>query len=54
VIFHLEQCGDLRIRRAAFAYDTAYAGEALPTVTVEFRQTSGSPGVVLDRIIPDT
>ena len=43
-----------RIRRANFAYDTTYAGEPLPTVTVEFLQASGSPGIVLDRIIPDT
>ena len=43
-----------RIRLASFEYDTAYAGEPLPTITVEFRQSSGLPGVVLDRIIPDT
>ena len=43
-----------RIRRAAFAYDTSYPGEPLPLISVEFRQTSGSPGVVLDRVIPDT
>lgn len=43
-----------RIRRAAFVYDTNYPGEALPLVSVEFRQASGAPGVVLDRVIPDT
>src|SRR5437667_8796492 len=43
-----------RIRRAAFPYDAGYPGEALPVIRVEFRQTSGSPGVVLDRVIPDT
>src|SRR5262245_48189653 len=43
-----------RIRRVTFAYDASYPGEALPVLTVEFRQTSGSPGVVLDRVIPDT
>ena len=34
-----------RIRRATFAYDTGYAGEALPSLTVEFLQTTGLPGV---------
>jgi hypothetical protein len=43
-----------RIRRATFAYDASYAGESLPLISVEFRRASGSPGVVLDRIIPDT
>lgn len=43
-----------RIRRATFAYDASYLGEALPTIAVEFRQASGSPGVILDRVIPDT
>src|SRR5438876_12233286 len=43
-----------RIRRATFAYDAGYPGEALPLIRVEFRQASGSPGVVLDRVIPDT
>lgn len=31
-----------------------YPGEALPLVTVEFRQSSGLPGVILDRVIPET
>ena len=35
-------------------YDARYPGEALPLIGVEFRQASGSPGVVLDRVIPDT
>lgn len=43
-----------RIRRTAFPYDASYAGEALPSIRVEFRQTSGSPGVTLDQVIPDT
>src|SRR5229473_1087688 len=43
-----------RIRRVAFPYDARYPGEALPVIGVEFRQVSGSAGVVLDRVIPDT
>ncbi|HBI41780.1 MAG TPA: hypothetical protein DDY78_02860 [Planctomycetales bacterium] len=43
-----------RIRRVAWPYDASYPGEALPLISVEFRQASGSPGVVLDRVIPDT
>ena len=43
-----------RIRRATFPYDASYRGEALPVITVEFRQATGSLGVVLDRVIPDT
>src|SRR5262245_7174562 len=43
-----------RIRRATFPYDASYPGEALPVSAVEFRHASGSPGVVLDRVIPDT
>jgi hypothetical protein len=43
-----------RIRRVSSPYDAAYPGEALPVIGVEFRQTSGMPGVVLDRVIPDT
>jgi len=43
-----------RIRRAAFAYDANYAAEALPVISVEFRQASGSSGVVLNHVIPDT
>ena len=43
-----------RIRRVAFPYDAAYPGESLPLIGVEFRQASGVPGVVLDRVIPDT
>ena len=43
-----------RIRRVPFAYDASYPGEALPLINVEFRQASGLPGVVLDRVIPDT
>jgi hypothetical protein len=43
-----------RIRRVTFPYDTHYPGEALPLIGVEFRQASGLPGIVLDRVIPDT
>ncbi len=43
-----------RIRRATFPYDASYRGEALPLIRVEFRQASGSPGIVLDRVVPDT
>ncbi len=42
-----------RIRRVAFPYDATYAGEPLPLISVEFRLTSGLPGVVLDRVIPE-
>jgi hypothetical protein len=43
-----------RIRRGTFPYDTGYAGEALPVLAVEFRESSGAAGQVLDRVIPDT
>ena len=43
-----------RIRRVAFPYDANYAGEALPLIRVEIRQASGSSGIALDRVIPDT
>jgi len=43
-----------RIRRATFPYDASYPGETLPVINVEFRQVSGTPGVLLDRVIPDT
>lgn len=43
-----------RIRRSTFAYDTNYPGEALPVIEVEFRQASGLPGIVLDRVVADT
>ena len=43
-----------RMRRATFAYDTSYAGEALPAIRAEFRQVSGTSGLVLDQVIPDT
>ena len=35
-------------------YDAGYPGEALSMMRVEFRQMGGSPGLVLDRVIPDT
>ena len=43
-----------RIRRATFPYDTGYPGEALPLISVEFRQSTGLSGVVFGRVIPDT
>jgi len=43
-----------RIRRASFAYDTAYPSTALPVLSAEFRAASGSTGLLLDRVIPDT
>ena len=43
-----------RIRRVTFPYNAGYPGEALPLIRVEFRQASGSIGVVMDRVIPDT
>jgi hypothetical protein len=43
-----------RIRRASFPYDTAYPSTPLPVVQVEFRPASGAPGLLLDRVIPDT
>jgi hypothetical protein len=43
-----------RMRRAAFAYDTSYPGEALPVIRAEFRRASGAMGLVLDRVISDT
>jgi predicted aspartyl protease len=43
-----------RMRRASFAYDPTYPVEPLPLLRVEFRTASGSPGSVLDRVIPDT
>lgn len=43
-----------RIRRVMFPYDADYPGELLPVTSVEFRRASGSEGVVLDHVIPDT
>lgn len=43
-----------RMRRVSFPYDSSYSGEPLPLISLEFRQTSSSPGLVLDRVIPDT
>ena len=43
-----------RIRRAAFPYDDRYSGEALPSISVEFRLADGLPGIVLGQVIPDT
>jgi hypothetical protein len=43
-----------RMRRVSFPYDAAYPVEPLPVIRVEFRQAAGTPGQVLDRVIPDT
>ena len=43
-----------RIRRVSFTYDKTYPSAALPVVSAEFRSASGSAGVLLDRVIPDT
>lgn len=43
-----------RIRRTSFPYDTPYPSAALAVVSAEFRATSGSTGLLLDRVIPDT
>lgn len=43
-----------RIRRVAYPYDTGYPGESLPSIRVEFRPSLGSPGTLLERVIPDT
>jgi hypothetical protein len=44
----------VRMRRVSFAYDGSYPGEPLPIMDVEFRTVSGSPRVILDRVIADT
>lgn len=43
-----------RMRRASFPYDTTYPGEPLPVMPVEFRRRVESPGLILQRVIPDT
>jgi hypothetical protein len=43
-----------RIRRTSFSYDTSYPSTALPVLSAEFRSASGTTGLVLDRVIPDT
>jgi hypothetical protein len=43
-----------RMRRVSFLYDTTYPNEPLPVITVEFRKQVGSPGLVLEHVIPDT
>jgi hypothetical protein len=43
-----------RMRRVVFPYDSLYPSEALPVMPVEFRTQLGSPGLVVDRVIPDT
>src|SRR5262249_11220292 len=44
----------IRMRPASFAYDMRSPGDALPVIDVEFRPTRGTPGMVLDHVIPDT
>jgi predicted aspartyl protease len=43
-----------RMRRISFPYDATYPGESLPVLVAEFRKQIGSPGLVLDHVIPDT
>jgi hypothetical protein len=43
-----------RMRRVSFPYDASYPSEPLPVLALEFRRVSGSTGVTLDRVIPDT
>jgi hypothetical protein len=43
-----------RMRRASFPYDSAYPGEPLPVLDVEFRLVRGAPGTVLAEVIADT
>src|SRR5437773_2961257 len=42
------------MRRANFADNRSYSGEALPVIRAEFRGFSGVPGLVLDEVIADT
>jgi hypothetical protein len=44
----------IKIRRASFGYDTAYSGEPLPCIKVEFKMSLGASGIAFDRVIPDT
>jgi hypothetical protein len=41
-------------RRAVFAYDATYPQEPMPRIQVEFCAQSGSAGVVMHDVIPDT
>src|SRR5436189_89164 len=43
-----------RMRRASFAYDMSYPGEALPIIRAEFRRVSGVAGMMLESVIADT
>jgi len=42
------------MRRAVFSYDPTYPSEALPVIEVEFRKQVTTPGLVVDRVVPDT
>jgi hypothetical protein len=42
------------MRRASFAYDLTYPNEPLPVMRVEFRRQLSTPGLVLEKVIPDT
>jgi hypothetical protein len=42
------------MRRISFAYDASYPGEPMPVLSLEFRQTTGAPGLVLNQVIADT
>jgi hypothetical protein len=43
-----------RMRRVVFTYDTSYPNEPLPRLAAEFRSVSGTLGLLLDEVIPDT
>ena len=43
-----------RMRRASFPYDPTYPNEPLPVMRVEFRRQFSTPGLVLEKVIPDT
>jgi Family of unknown function (DUF5678) len=43
-----------RIRLTTFPYDATGSKEPMPFIDVEFCRASGMPGLVLDRVIPDT
>jgi predicted aspartyl protease len=43
-----------RMRRSTYSYDSAYPGEPLPRVAVDFRTAPGGPGATFEDAIPDT
>jgi len=42
------------MRRTSFPYDPTYPNEPLPVMRVEFRRQFSRPGLVLEKVIPDT